>query len=256
MGRAIIENDKITKVAGNIQDITERKEAEEELKVSREQLRNLTAHIQAAREQERTAIAREIHDELGQTLTALKIDISGLEKEFLPEQKSLLNVTESMKSLINSTSDVVERISSDLRPGLLDDLGLIDAIDWYAREFQKRTNIECKVVLPVDISNLDRDIVTALYRITQETLTNIARHSKAKKVIIELAEKNKELILTVKDNGIGISEKQISDSKSYGLLGMRERARYFGGDMIISGSKNKGTTIVAYFPINASGETS
>ena len=249
------ENGKVTGLIGLTIDITDRKQAEEELERSREQLRNLTAHIQAAREQERTAIAREIHDELGQALTALKIDISELEKRFSPDQKSLIEMTESMKKLIDSTADVVDRISTELRPGLLDDLGLIEAIDWQAGEFQKRTEIECEISSNVTKLILEQDLATAVFRIFQETLTNIARHSQASKVVVEFEKNDDKLQLKVKDNGIGITKSQISDPKSYGLIGMRERALYLGGDLVINGRKDKGTTVTAIFPLENSGET-
>ena len=230
--------------------------SEEELRSSRQQLRDLTAHIQTAREEERTAMAREIHDELGQTLSALKIDISGLEKRFSSDQKPLFEITDSMKKVISSTADVVDRISSELRPGLLDDLGLLAAMDWQVGEFQKRTGIKCEISLKIAKEKLDQELSTAVFRIFQETLTNIARHSRAASVKVKFEEKDDKLYLKVKDNGVGITEQQKSDSKSYGLIGMRERTRYLGGDFKISGRKNKGTTVIATFPLSKPGETS
>jgi PAS domain S-box-containing protein len=229
-------------------DITERKNAEVELKDSRELMRNLTAHVQNSREDERTAIAREIHDELGQALTAMVIDISRLEKKFLPAQNDLCEITASMKKLINNTSDAVDRISSDLRPGLLDDLGLVDAIEWQVREFEKRMDIICETSMSFSLTNLDRDINTALYRITQEALTNIARHSQATKVKICFTDEGEQIILKINDNGIGVTRKQIADSMSFGLHGMKERTQYFGGTFDICGTKGSGTEVTVTFP--------
>jgi len=247
-GRAI-------RMVGTVQDITEHKQAEEELKRSRQQLRDLTRHLQSVREEERSRVAREIHDELGQALTALKMDLSWLDKGLPRDQKSLLERIKSMSKLIDTTMGTVKRISAELRPGLLDDLGLIAAVEWQAVEFQNRTGIKCKVTVdPGDII-LDKDLSTAIFRIFQETLTNVARHASATRIKASLKEKSGKLELKVRDNGRGITEKQISDPKSFGLIGMRERVHFYGGEVKIRGARYRGSTITVSIPLRKKGET-
>lgn len=231
------------------QDISERKLAEERLKDSREELRNLTVHLQSVREAERTNIAREVHDELGQLLTALKMDISWLEKRLSRSQEPLLKKTRSMSKLTDVILQATKRISSELRPEILDDLGLAAAVEWQANEFQKRMRIECDISIePQDIS-VDRDRSTAIFRILQEALTNVARHTKAGRVKVSLRREDGEIKLKVRDNGKGIRKDQISDSKSFGLIGIRERAHFFGGEVEIKGVRNKGTTVSVAIPL-------
>jgi signal transduction histidine kinase len=231
------------------QEITERKLTEEELKKSREQLRNLSAHLQFAREDERTKIAREVHDELGQKLTALKMDLSSVSNKLPKDKKLLIEKTKSMSKLIDTTIETVQRITTELRPGLLDDLGLIAAIEWQAEEFQSRTGIECEITIDTGNIFLDRDRSTAIFRIFQEALTNVSRHANATRVEVSLKEEENRLELKVKDNGKGIEENQIFDSKSFGLIGIRERVYLLGGEVNISGIKNQGTTIMVNIPL-------
>jgi PAS domain S-box-containing protein len=235
-------------------DITERKKAEQELESSRQQLRNLAAHAEATREGERTRIARELHDEMGQALTALKMELSWLNKTLSKDQISLREKTTSMSKLTDNAIQTVKRIAIELRPGILDDLGLAAAVEWQAEEFQRRTGIECEVcTTPEDIS-LDEGLSTAIFRILQETLTNVARHARATKVKISLQEKDAKLVLEVIDNGRGITEKQISDSKSLGLVGMRERVLPWQGEAEISGIRGEGTTVTVNIPLGEKGE--
>ena len=243
-------------ILGIITDITERKKAETALGKSREQLRNLAAHLQSIREEERAFIAREIHDELGQNLTALKMDLSWLDKKFPKEQSLLLKKTKAMSQLIDSTIQVVQRLSAELRPGLLDDLGLIAAMEWQAEEFQKRTGIACELSVSSQEINLDQERSTAIFRIFQETLTNITRHASAKKVRVNLAKKGPKLELTIKDNGKGISRQKISDPKSLGLIGIKERVHFLGGEIEIKGIRDKGTTVTVSIPLPQTGEIS
>jgi PAS domain S-box-containing protein len=225
-------------------DITDRKVIEDELQSSREQLRNLTVYLESVREQERTNIAREIHDELAQTLTALKMDLSWLNHRLPRDQKSLLEKTQAMNDLVNTTIQTVKRISAELRPGILDDLGLVAAIEWQAEEFQNRTGIVCHVTVdPHDIM-VDQDRSTAIFRIFQETLTNVARHAQASKVTVSFKKKADTLILRVKDNGRGITEDQISAPQSFGLIGMQERIHPWGGKVSFKGIPGKGTTVM------------
>ena len=236
-----------TSIVGTVQDITERKRAEEELTYSREQLRNLSLHLQSVREEERTAIAREIHDELGQVLTALKMDLSWLDKKHRGD-KSLAERTKAMLSLVDSTIQTVKRISSELRPGLLDHLGLGAAIEWQAREFEKHTGISCDVSVNPDDIMLDRQHSTTIFRIFQEALTNVARHAKATMVRISLLEKADGIMLHVEDNGKGITKKQMNNPHSFGLIGIQERVHFLNGEVRIKGTRNKGTSLTIYIP--------
>jgi len=241
-------------ILGIITDITERKKTEMALGESREQLRNLATHLQSIREEERAFVAREIHDELGQALTALKMDVSWLDKKLSEEQIPLLKKTKSMSQLIDSTIQTVQRLSAELRPGLLDDLGLLAAMEWQAEEFQKRTGIACELSVSSQEINLDQERSTAIFRIFQETLTNISRHASATKAIVNLAKKGAQLELTIKDNGKGITKKKISDPKSLGLIGIQERVHFLGGDIDIKGVRNKGTTVTVSVPLPKPGE--
>jgi len=234
---------------GIIRDITERKQAEEQLRSSREQLRALSAHLQSIREEERTLIAREIHDELGQDLTGLKMDLSWLIKRLPKNQELDVKKVESMLKLVDTTIQSVRRISTKLRPGVLDDLGLTAAIEWQTQDFQTRTGIECEFSSNLGEIDLDRDRSTTVFRILQETLTNVARHASATRVNIRLNEEAAGLVLIVEDNGRGITEREISDPKSLGLLGMRERALIFGGEVTISGAPGKGTMVRLRIPL-------
>ncbi len=242
------------RVAGvviNARDITERKRADEELKTSRQQFRDLSAHLQAIREQERKEIARDLHDELGQALTALKMELSWLEKK-LPENDAMLHEkVSSMSRVVDNTVRMVQRISTELRPGILDDLGLIAAIEWQAAQFQERTGIRCRLELTGKNIALDQDRSAAIFRIFQETLTNVARHAQASGVRVSLKEKGDNLVLRIKDNGKGITRDQILDSKSLGLIGIRERAYSLGGEARITGAAGKGTTVTVTIPAQA-----
>ena len=240
--------DRARLVQCNIRDITERKRAAEVIKKNEEQLRNLTAYMQKVTEMERTNIAREIHDELGQALTILKMDLSFLRKMFPEDQTSILEKTDAMSRLIDKTIQMVKRIATDLRPGLLDDLGLSAAIEWQLGEFQKRTGIICKIIIdPKDVT-FASDRNTALFRIFQETLTNIARHAEAKEVSVSLKQKDGQIELKVQDNGRGITEEELTHPKSFGLIGIRERAIIFGGNSIVKGFPGKGTTVTVKIP--------
>ncbi len=232
-----------------VRDITERKQVEEELRHSSEQLRSLTTRLQTIREEERGRIAREIHDELGQVLTALKMDLSWLASRLLKNQKPLVKKTESMSELVDATIQTVRKISSELRPGILDDLGLSAAIEWQAQEFQSRTGIKCRFISSREDFRLDKERSTAVFRLFQETLTNVARHAEATRVDIGLEERAGHLILKVHDNGKGITKRQISHPKSLGLLGMRERAFLFQGEVKIKGTRGKGTTVTVRIPM-------
>jgi signal transduction histidine kinase len=215
-----------------------------------EELRNLSLYLETAREEERTRIAREIHDELGQALTALKMDLSWLRKRLGPEAGMFEAKTDSMEKVIDDTITTVQRLSGELRPGILDDLGLAAAIEWQAGEFEKRTGILCRVQVSPENMTLDRERSTAVFRIFQEALTNVARHAHATKVAVSLEQEEARVNLTVVDNGRGITEKEMSSSKSFGLLGIRERVRFLGGDIVIEGRPKKGTTVRVAIPLD------
>ena len=237
-----------------VQDITQRKKAEDELEQSREQLRALASRHQRIREEERNRIAREIHDELGQTLTGLKMDTLWLKTQLAkhaatPNLADLAGRTEAMATVIQDTIQTVRRIATDLRPPVLDKLGLPAAIEWQAQEFARRTGL--KLVLDVRLDRLDADdpFCTAVFRIFQEILTNVARHAEATEVRVRLQRRGRSLALTVNDNGRGISEAEITGLKSLGLVGMRERAMVFGGKVEILSNAAGGTTVAVRVPL-------
>jgi len=225
-----------------------------ELERSHQLLRELAAHVQTAREQERAEIAREIHDELGQVLTGLEMDLAWIhtrvsESDDTGSRQALLDKIHAMSSLVDTSIDSVQRIAAELRPGVLDDFGLLAAIEWQAQEFEKRTGIACNLVLAIEDIHLDDAASTALFRIVQESLTNVARHAEATTVAISLKQEQNKLHLKVKDNGKGIAQEALSGSASLGILGMRERARFLGGQFAISGLPKKGTTVEATIPL-------
>jgi signal transduction histidine kinase len=220
-----------------------------ELKASREQLRELSTHLQSVREEERTRLARDIHDELGQMLTALKLDLSWLTKKFSADQELLLDKANSMSKLVDMTIQKVKMISAELRPGLLDDFGLLAALEWQVGEFQKLTGIKSEMRPKPREIDLSRDRSTALFRVCQELLTNIARHADATEVKISLAEEADNVVLKVSDNGKGITKEQISDPRAFGLLGIRERIHFWQGKFEISGTPGKGTTAAVSIPL-------
>lgn len=236
------------RMIGTVQDLTDSKKAEDELKKSYEQLRELSAHLQSVREEERTNVAREIHDELGQVLTALKIDVSMLASKLYPDSK-LLEKTESMIKRIDETIQSVKRICAELRPTILDHFGLSAAIEWQVEEFETRTGIKCDVFFEPREIILDQDITTSVFRILQEAMTNVARHANATEVKVSLRLENDNVMLEVKDNGKGITEKQFSDPKSFGLIGIKERVNFFGGDVKINGMRDQGTTLIVSIPL-------
>ncbi len=222
-------------------DITERKKIEDAL-------RALAARLQGVREEERAKVAREIHDELGQALTAIKIDLASLIRESSAGQQQQWKRTDSILELVDRTIQSVRRIATELRPGILDDLGLVAAVEWAAEEFEARTGTKCRLDLPEDDIDIDQKRATAMFRIFQETLTNVARHANASEVGVRLAKANGDLTLEVHDNGRGISEEQLSAVRSLGILGMRERAALLGGELTLIGAPEKGTTVRVWIP--------
>jgi signal transduction histidine kinase len=218
----------------------------ERLKESEDKLRRLAAHLISIREEERAHIAREIHDELGQVLTGLKMEVTQLAK--LLKDKPQLERIDSMCSLIDSTVQTVRKIATGLRPEMLDDMGLVAAVGWQAKEFQKRTGIRCRAKLPPETEKPHIDIATTVFRIFQEILTNVARHARATRVDIDLDISEERVALVVVDNGVGIPDAELNGRKSLGLLGMQERALLFGGEVNLTGTPGHGTRVAVVIP--------
>jgi signal transduction histidine kinase len=227
---------------------TESEDAEEKFRRSHAQLRALTGHLQYVREEERTRIAREVHDELGQAMTSLKLDLSWLYGK-LAGNKILQKKIRAMSAQAGETILAIRRIATELRPGVLDSLGLAAAIEWQAADFQERTGIRCTVRIAVKEAIWDREFSTVCFRIFQETLTNIIRHADATRVVVHMTQAGGDLTLSVADNGRGISEKEASDARSIGLAGMRERVAQVGGVVLIVGQPKRGTTVTMRVPI-------
>jgi len=235
---------------GIIRDITERKQTEKKLLNTREQLRNLNNRLQSAREEERTRIAREIHDELGQNLTALKFDLTWINKNLVQPNGPTIEKIASMTDQIENTIQTVQRIASELRPQILDILGLCEGLKWLAKEFQKRTGIKCELAINPDHLDLDQERATAFFRIYQEALTNITRHANASLVRSSLEKQGNQLTLKVKDNGKGMDLSKAEDPESFGLIGIRERILVFGGETNFYSNPGQGTSITVSIPVN------
>jgi len=251
----VIEQKQITGAVVVFLDITERKRAEQQLTLSHEQLRNLSARLELVREEERIRIAREIHDELGQELTGMKLELSSLSDHLQaagPQQRQKL---QSIAMLVDAAIQSVQRIATELRPVVLDQLGLIPAIEWQTHEFQTRTGIPCTLDIYLRTVVLSHAGSNAMFRIFQEILTNVARHSQATAVAITLQEQAGSLVLEVRDNGRGVTESELSNPHSLGLVGMRERALLLGGETILTGSPHGGTTVKVRIPFSPSQPT-
>jgi signal transduction histidine kinase len=224
---------------------TERRRAQAQLRESHEQLRALSVYLQDVREEEQIRIAREVHDELGQALTGLKLQLTWLTSRLPKGSKLLRSKARSMATHIDETIQNIRRIATELRPGLLDTAGLLAAIEWQANQFQAQTGIVCEVNTEMKETLWDQDLNTAFFRVFQEALTNVIRHAHANKVEVHLSESNDQVVLAVRDNGRGISEAQIHNTKSIGLLGMRERVALLGGTLQIEGERGRGTVLTA-----------
>lgn len=238
----------IVKWFGTCTEIHDRKQAEDALRCSFIELRALAAHLQSIREEERTRVAREIHDELGQVLTAIKLESDSLIRGLPREQGQQSNGAHSLLKLVDGAIQTVRRISTELRPPILDDMGLGAAVEWATEEFQSRSGTKCRLDLPQQDIVIDRECTTALFRILQETFTNVARHANATHVSVRLAKEDSGLILEITDNGKGISQERLSPGNSLGILGMRERALLLGGEFDIHGIPGGGTTVKVRIP--------
>jgi signal transduction histidine kinase len=229
-------------------DVTQRRQEEEEILRSRQELRDLTTRLQLVREEERTYLAREVHDELGQALTGLKIDLAWLKSRM--GDRTLVDRVQSIIVRIDGAMDTVRRIATDLRPSVLDDLGLVAAVEWQAQEFERSVGIPVQVEVQAEHVELEDICATTAFRILQETLTNVARHAKATRVNIALRVSADLLTLEVRDNGRGISKAQLASPQSLGLVGSRERAIACGGELVIEGVRGKGTTVSLRIPLS------
>jgi len=230
-------------------DITDRKNTDSEQLATHDQLRNLAARLQISREDERKNIAVEIHDDLGQSITALEIDLSWLIKRMPRDQKELLEKAESMLRLVKVTDEKVREIATELRPPLLDDLGFVTAARSYLSEFEEKTGIKCDFFSEPEEIILDANVSIALFRVLQGALINTAKHAKATRIKISLAEQTDGLYMEISDNGRGITEKEIASRKSIGIIGMRERIAFFGGSLQIEGRPGKGTMVMVKIPV-------
>ncbi len=250
-----------------VEDITQRKRAEDqlrhlteqleqrvlartvELKSTQDQLRALTSRLHDLQEDERAQLARDLHDEFGAALTALKVDLYSIMEQLPRKTIALKQKAGAMSALIDNTVDSLRRTAALLRPRLLDDFGLVAAIEWQTQEFERRTGVRCQTTLPEGFS-LDRQRSTVFYRILQEGLTNVLRHAKATEVVVRLWEDSGKVLLEIKDDGIGINPEAISNRKSFGLIGMRERAYAFGGEVSVERSWRGGTVVTVEIPRN------
>lgn len=226
------------------------KQMEEKLENSRDQVRALAASLQSMRENERAVIAREIHDELGQTLTGLELGLSWLARKATPRQQPLQEKIRSLSALVTTMMQSVRRIAGELRPGVLDELGLVKTLKSEAREFKGHTGIPCVFVTNMGKAKFDRAGSVAIFRIVQAALTNVARHARASRAMVALRKSKHDLTLTVNDNGKGIRAHLVSNRNSLGIIGMRERAIALDGSLSLRGSRGKGTTLRVQIPLS------
>jgi len=233
-----------------LRDITLRKKAQDALQAQQQELRRLSAQVLEAREEEKTLIARELHDELGQLLTALKMDLAWLRERLPPGDADAAQRAEQMGRVLDQTVGSTRRISSDLRPLMLDDLGLAEAANWLVGDFASRSGVQCEVRMPGEglLEGLDKPVATAIYRALQESLTNIARHAGARRTWVSVGAENGEIWFEVEDDGRGIDPADLTKTRSLGLKGMRERVHYLGGSIDVARGSRGGTRVRVRVP--------
>lgn len=233
-----------------LRDTTRRKQFEDAIRRQQQELRELSARVLEAREEEKTLIARELHDELGQMLTALKMDLAWLRERLPAQAAELSNKAGQMNDLLDRTVTSVRRISADLRPLMLDDLGLADGVAWLVEDFSGRSSVQVGLKMPQEgvLDGLDRSVANTVYRVLQESLTNVARHAKATNVWVVLGAEGNTLQLDIEDDGRGIAERDLTQPRSLGLKGMRERVLYLGGALEVGRAPRGGTRVSARLP--------
>jgi signal transduction histidine kinase len=232
-----------------LRDVTQRVKAEEALQRSREEIRELAVAANSAREQEKSRIARELHDELGQSLTALKLDVAWLRERLADAPEPVRGKLASMQVVLDGTVAATRRISADLRPLVLDDLGLPAAAEWLVQSFSQRTGIACELVMGQGDLDLRDPLATTVFRVLQESLTNAAKHSQATQIEIVLEREGDQVVLTVEDNGKGFAVEAPPPRGSFGLLGLRERATLVGGMVKIESRPSHGARIELRVPV-------
>jgi PAS domain S-box-containing protein len=238
-------------VVANYRDITERVRASEEIMQTTQQLRDLSAHLQSIREEERAYVAREIHDELGQQLTGLKMDMSALTSRLSSNDDVVIEKIQSIQQLLNHSIKTVRRIATELRPSILDDLGLVAAIEWQCEEFEKRSGIKTRFVSDLEQMIFNSAISICLFRICQESLTNVARYACAKNVQISLHRIDEMIVFKICDDGIGFDTSRKGNKKTWGLIGMKERAAMVAGSLAIHSKPENGTTLEITVPFSS-----
>ena len=246
--------DDLRRITGHLgiqRDITDRHHAAAEISRSREELRALSAHLECVREDERTRIARELHDELGQALTGIKLDLTWLERRLSRHSSEIVARHRSLLERLDEVMVSVQRIVTELRPSVLDHLGLADAVEWESHEFAARTGIELDLVVEVTGGSAPDAVASAVFRMLQETLTNVARHAGARHLKVVLRQDEDSLSLDVSDDGRGITTAQLRGARSLGLIGLRERALACGGTVEIRGDPGQGTTVSLRLPLAA-----
>jgi PAS domain S-box-containing protein len=243
----LLSDSSIRALAFNYRDVTERKKAEARLNESLEEIRQLASHLQDVREEERAAMAREIHDELGQQLTGLKMDMTWVHKK-TQDDEAIQHKLKGTLELLDTMVKTVRKIATDLRPSILDDLGLLEAMEWQSREFERRSGIPVTFTATAQVIAAPGNIAIALFRIYQESLTNVARHSGATQVVTRLEAQDNRLVLSISDNGKGFDAGQTGHKKTLGLLGMKERSLMMGGNYDITSKPGSGTTVLVSVP--------
>ena len=240
--------DQLVRISGSIEDITDRKIAEIELNKSHKRLRELAMYMQEAIENERMKIALDLHDDLGQQLTALNMEMSWLKARIIKDSPYLSDKMDEMTDILKLVMKNVQVIATELRPSVLDNLGLISAIEWHLKEYEKKFRIKCQLNVSPKGMVIKQSLSVAIFRIMQEALTNVARHANASLVKVNIAKAENLLKIIIADNGMGITKDNIENSRSFGLMGIKERANVFKGKVKIIGEPNKGTKLIVKIP--------
>jgi PAS domain S-box-containing protein len=233
-----------------LRDISEEIRAKNNLEQSRKELRELTAALEYVQEEERKRIAQELHDDLGQQLTVLKMDASLIRSKLAPEQRDVLRIAERLEGVLTRTVQSVRRISADLRPAMLDDLGLVPALEELVQHISQHSGLECRLAASEDLRVVDR-LATPLFRVAQESLNNAVKHAQASRIVVSLFEEDSRLVMRIEDDGKGITQDDRRKRKSYGLIGMRERVYALGGDFEVRSQERAGTTVEVRVPQSA-----